>query len=131
MWFSPFFFLLPDPAFLTKNLTKSFIPGPLNLPLMSSASSVPEDRLVCLVRALKWYIEKTKNLLASVSLFILPRSPYSRASKDKISNWLVRIISPLAARSKTIHVHDVQAHSSSLAWFKGVPLQDIWKATTW
>ena len=124
-------FLLPDPAFLAKNFSESYTPGPVFLPSMSSASSVREDRLVCPVRALKWYLEKTKNLRTSEALFILPRSPYSRVSKDTISRWLVRIILPFADPGERIRAHDVRAHSSSLAWFRGVSLQDILKAAAW
>lgn len=124
-------FLLPDPTFLSKNQTVSFTPAAIFLPSMSASSSIREDRLVCPVRALKWYIEKTKSLRKSDALFILPRAPYSKASKDTLSRWLVSLISPHADAHERVRAHDVRAQATSLAWFKGIPLHDVMAAAAW
>ena len=123
--------LLPDPAFLSKNQSILFTPDPIFLPDMSEGSSIREDKLVCPVRALKWYIDKTKHLRTSEALFILPRAPYSPASKDTISRWIVSLIAKHAKPGESIRAHDVRAHASSTAWFRGVPLLDIMKAAAW
>ena len=52
--------LLPDPQFLAKNQSASFTPGEIFVPTMSSGSSISEDRKCCPVRALKWYLDRTK-----------------------------------------------------------------------
>ena len=124
-------YLLPNPSFLAKNQSESFSPTPMFLPTMSSASSIREDRFVCPVRALKWYVEKTKALRTTNALFLIPRSPYSAASKDTISRWLVELISPFAAPDSHPRAHDVRASASSAAWFRGVPLTDILRAASW
>ena len=123
--------LLPDPDFLAKNQTETFTPTPIFLPTMSSASATREDRFYCPVRALKWYIEKTKSLRTSDALFILPRSPYNQASKDTISKWLVRTISPFVTPEDSVRAHDIRSHATSAAWFQGVPIQDILNAAAW
>ena len=123
--------LLPDPSFLAKNQSASFTPKAIFLPSLSSASSIREDRLLCPVRALKWYAHRTKLLRQSSNLFILPRSPYSPASKDTISKWLIRLILPHVQPNEYVRAHDIRAHASSKAWFQGVPLQDIMDAAAW
>ena len=123
--------LLPDPEFLSKNQSILFTPEPIFLPNLSEASSIREDRFVCPVRALKWYLEKTKRLRTSDALFILPRAPYSPASKDTISRWIVNLVAKHAHPDDPVRAHDVRAHASSVAWFKGVPLADIMKAAAW
>ena len=124
-------YLLPNPNFLAKNQSESFSPAPIFLPTMSSASSMREDRFVCPVRALKWYIEKTKALRKSNALFLIPRSPYTSASKDTISRWLVELISLFASPDDRPRAHDVRACAASAAWFRGVPLTDILRAASW
>ena len=116
---------------MAKNQTESFSPTPVFLPKIESISSVPEDRLVCPVRALKWLLHKSKNLRSSDALFILPRSPYTAASKDTISKWLIRLIQPHASPSETVRAHDIRAQAASTAWFRGIPLPDIMSAASW
>ena len=123
--------LIPDPEFLPKNQTLDFLPGDLFIPEISSASSVPEDRKWCPVRALKWYLHRTKDIRASQRLFVLPRNPFTAASKDTISRWIVSLIAKHAKPGESIRAHDVRAHASSTAWFRGVPLLDIMKAAAW
>ncbi|PIK35057.1 hypothetical protein BSL78_28123 [Apostichopus japonicus] len=74
--------MVPDPAFLAKNQVLSFLPGDIFIPEIKSLSSIAEDKLWCPVRALKWYLNKTQHLRGTTTtLFILPRAPYSAASK--------------------------------------------------
>ena len=123
--------MLPDPAFLTKNQSVSFTPSEIFLPSIPSMSSVREDRLVCPVRALKWYLEKTKPVRTSPRLFLVPRSPFQPASKDSISRWLVKVISSQANPDDHPRAHDIRAVASSEAWFRGVSMEDIMKAACW
>ena len=88
--------LIPDPEFLPKNQTLDFIPGDIFIPKIESMSSISEDRKWCPVRALKWYVKRTEVCRQSSRLFVLPRAPFSAASKDTISRWLVDIIAPQA-----------------------------------
>lgn len=42
-----------DPAFITKNLVLTFLPEDISIPEIKMMSSIAEDKLWCLVRALK------------------------------------------------------------------------------
>lgn len=123
--------LLPNPDFMTKNEAATFSPEAIFLPSLAAASSIREDRLSCPVRALKWYMERTKPVRSSDKLFLVPRSPYNPASKDTLSRWLVEMITPFADKDDQVRAHSIRAQSTSKAWFRGVPLQDILKAAAW
>ena len=122
--------LVPDPEFLAKNQTLDFLPGDIFLPEMKTCSSVWEDRLWCPVRAIKWYLKRTEALRQSARLFILPRPPYTPASKDTISRWIVEVITPHVSGGRG-RAHDVRGLASSTALFSGVPIEDIIKAGAW
>ncbi|KAJ8042119.1 NACHT domain- and WD repeat-containing protein 1 [Holothuria leucospilota] len=124
-------YLLPDPDFLSKNQSETFTPRPIFLPSIASTSSVREDRFVCPVRCLKWYLQKTSTVRTADNLFLLPRTPYTPASRDTISKWIVQMISPHANHDEQVRAHDVRAHASSAAWFQGIPLQQIMEAAAW
>lgn len=123
--------LIPHPHFLAKNQSESFTPQEIFLPSLDTVSTTDEDRRWCPVRALKWYVHRTKDLRTSDQLFILPRRPHSPASKDTISRWITELIQPHARQDESVRAHDVRAHSSSRAWFRGIPLDDIIKAAAW
>ncbi|WP_411016617.1 hypothetical protein, partial [Salmonella sp. s51944] len=120
---------IPDHTFLPKNQTLDFIPGDIFIPELKTFSSVPDDRLRCPVRALKWYLDRTKDLRTSDQLFILTREPFGPASKSTISRWIVETISPSA--SGPVWAHQVRGQAASRALFAGVELQDIIKAAAW
>lgn len=84
--------LIPHPAFLPKNQTLNFVPGDIFLPRISHVSSVRKDKLWCPVGALLWYISRTKTLRTSLRLFIVLYVPYTLASRDTISRWIVQLI---------------------------------------
>lgn len=122
--------LIPDIDFVPKNQTLDFIPGDLFLPEITTISSEREDRKWCPVRSLKWYLKRTKHLRHSERLFVLPRHPYSAASKDTISKWLVQMIMP-CTHDQPVRAHDIRGQATSKALFAGVPLSDIMKAAAW
>ncbi|XP_038065583.1 uncharacterized protein LOC119735737 [Patiria miniata] len=129
--------LVPKTGFLTKNQSESFSPPDIFVPDIKSFSSVSGDRLWCPVRALKWYIDRTKTLRSGHSqLFITTTPPYRPASRDTISRWLVTAIksaidSPTTDSVGSVHAHEVRAASTSWAFFKGVSIKDITQAACW
>ena len=123
--------MLPDPSFLAKNQTASFSPEEIFLPTIGNMSSIHEDKKWCPVRALKWYIKRTKTIRQSENLFLLPRRPHSPASKDTISRWIRDLIRPHADQDQQVRAHDVRGHATSRAWFARVPLEDIMRAAAW
>ena len=123
--------LLPDPKFLAKNQSMTFTPQEIFLPALGSISTISEDKRWCPVRAIKWYIDRTKPIRQCDRLFILPRSPYTPASKDTISRWIRDLITPHVSDSERARAHDVRGQSTSRAWFSGVPLEEVMKAAAW
>ena len=122
--------LLPDPAFLAKNQTASFTPEEIFLPAIGSISTIREDKRWCPVRALRWYIDRTKLVRRSDRLFLLPRSPYSPASKATLSRWIRDLIGKHTEADQP-RAHDVRGLASSRAWSAHVPLEDILRAAGW
>ena len=123
--------LLPDPQFLAKNQSLTFTPQEIFLPSLSIGSSVAEDKKCCPVRAIKWYLERTKPIRKSDGLFLLPRSPYTPASRMTISRWIVDLIRPHIQPGESLRAHDLRGHATSKAWFASVSLEDIMRAAAW
>ena len=104
------------------------------LPALKTLSSVEQDKLWCPVRALKWYVHKTKTLRSSDQLFISIHSPHGAVSPDTISRWIVQAIK--AGGDTTfpppqVRAHDTRGVASSWALFQGIPLEVILKAAYW
>ena len=104
------------------------------LPAISSFSSVEADRVWCPVRALKWYLDRTKTKRSSPSLFVSSIGPFKAISKASIARWLVECITlagPEALVSDRFWAHDTRSVSSSWALFNGASLKDIQQAAFW
>ena len=96
----------------------------LLLLLLSDFSSVVGDKLWCPVRALIWYLLKTTSFHKSDQLFLISREPFSAASRDTISRWLVSVIRTAGPEALTPgrspRAHDTRSVSSSWALFNEV-----------
>ena len=123
--------LLPDPSFLAKNASLTFTPEEIFLPSMTQMSSIAEDKLVCPVRALKYYLNRTKSIRSSDRLFILPGLPHTPASKTTLARWVKSLIQPFVQTSEPFRAHDIRSHATSKAWFEGVPMEEIVRAAAW
>ena len=130
--------LIPKASFIAKNQTASSGSVEIFLPSLATFSSVPEDKLWCPVRALKWYLKRTCELRSSSDLFVTTTAPHRAASKDTISRWLVECIK--LSGEDSLRVGPVRAHdtrslsippglsSMELLWSKN---QQIFKAAFW
>lgn len=102
---------------------------------LTSFSSVIEDKLWCPVRALKWYLDRTKNHRKHDQLFLTCKEPHSPASKDTVSRCIVNAIKAAGQEALTEaaspHAHDTRSVSASWALFAGVAQEDILKAAYW
>ena len=124
--------LVPDPAFLTKTQSIDFLPAPIFLASIAEFSSITEDKVWCPVRAIKWYLHRTRPLRDDcTALFVISRKPYTRAAKDTISRWIVEVIARAVPEVPCPRAHDVRAMVTSAALYKGVPLEEILQAAAW
>ena len=99
-------------------------------------SSIEDDKLWCLVRAVKWYLDKTKPDRKFDQFFFISREPYSPASRGTISRWSVDAIHVAGPENLVSGVrplaHDTRSVSTSWALtFHGVALDDICKEAFW
>ena len=68
--------LIPRMGFIAKNQSLKSGSVEIFLPAISTLSSVEEDKVWCPVRALKWYVDRTKSIRASSSLFVATIAPH-------------------------------------------------------
>ena len=98
-----------------------------------------EERLLCPVRALKFYFKRTRALeLRPRNLFLSPRDTTRPLSKNGLSYLLretiVRAHSSLEERHYgplKVKAHSIRAVATSFNFWKNRSLQDVLNAATW
>ena len=114
--------------FIAKNQTHRSPLVEIFLFSLSSFSSMSEDKVWCLVRALRWYIDKMKPKRTSSSLFVTTIEPFRAASKATVARWIAECIKSAGSDvllSDRVRAHDTRFISSSWALFIGASLQEI------
>ena len=137
--------LKSDPAFLAKNQLASegsSIFSQIEIPALTSClgQEDKEDRSLCPVRALRYYLSRTSDLRQGRSLLFISllKSKQGDIAPHTISNWIKDLIHfPLkncSTENASLHrvkAHDVQAQAVSWSFRGGVPLLDIMRSCTW
>ena len=127
--------MTPHLGFLAKNQRLNFTPEPISLQEMKYHSDTREDKLWCPVRALKFYIDKTKAIRNSDQLFIKIVNPHDGVKTVTFASWIVQTIKaaygPNQAPGVQARAHDVRGVSASWAKFNNVSLTDILQAAAW
>ena len=121
------------PGFLAKNELSSFSAAPIFIPYLNKGGA-RDQRLNCPVRALLWYLNRTKNLRGNeTGLFISSKKPHKRVAKSTLANWLVHVIVEAKAIKEDYvpRAHSVRALSTSSAAARGVGLADIIQTVSW
>ena len=127
--------LIPNPSYVAKNQTASSKPVEIFIQPLSAHSSVSEDKVWCPVRALKYYWSRTKDRRSGDQLFMITKEPFSPASRDVISKWIVAAIQAAGPSALspgvTPRAHDTRSISASWALFSGVSVKEIQQAAYW
>ena len=131
--------LILKSGFLAKNQLPSVKPNPIVVPNLARICKWEHtDRLLCPVRALKFYLKMTSSYRQNRTRLFLPIKGNKDISKDTISRWISYTVklaySKLTKRDISflkIKAHEVRALSSSWAFFDKVPLNDILQAAVW
>jgi integrase len=97
-----------------------------------------EDRSLCPVRALRFYLRRTRrSRIGSSRLFLSFYEPHAEVTKATLSTWIKRTVK-LAYRAVPdkdavgqIRAHDVRGFATSWAFKNSVPLLDVLRAGTW
>ncbi len=105
---------------------------------LSNEQALSSDRLLCPIRALKFYLQRTSKLrMGKECLFIsYQRNRESDIHTNTISGWLKQVISFAYSSSnrpvpKGVKAHQLRSVSSSWAHVGGVSLPDLMEACFW
>ena len=137
--------LYPSPSFLAKNHLAKEGPecvAPVVIPALAPTldKSLKEDRSLCPVRALRYYLDKTQDLRTGKELvFVSFKQGFDRdISPATISSWIKQTVvlcyDLSDQESLTLHqvkAHDVRAFAASKAFQGGISLDQILAACHW
>ena len=115
---------------------------PLVLKSLSKGLSrdLQQDRSLCVVRAVRFYLDRTKDIRKDrTKLFVAFKKGYKQdIAKNTISGWIKKAVA-LAYRSSSdeqrlasgVKAHDVRGVAASLALLKNVSVDAILDACSW
>lgn len=91
----------------------------------------PDNRKLCVVDAIKMYIEKTAELRKSPRFLIATRKPYKSVSSKTVARWILDFMGKSGVNVSLFKSHSIRSASTSLAYQRGVSLSDIQKSADW
>lgn len=128
------------PEFVAKTETPAN-PLPREFTLSSLSASVgsdDEERLLCPVRALHYYLLRTKSRSRPRNLFLSVKNPARPLSKAAISYFLRQLIKEAhknfpdhAAPLLRVRAHDIRGVATSLLWSRNRSVSDILEVACW
>ena len=131
--------LIVQTGFLAKNQLLSICQDPIVIPnLACICKREHSDRLLCPIRALKFYLKTTRPYRQNRTRLFLPVKGKQDISKSSVTRWISYNIK-LTYRKLThkdfpflkIKAHEVSALAFSWAFFDKVLLNEILKAVVW
>ena len=137
--------LFPSSDFIAKNQLAregSQSVSPVTIPALTTIvdRQFKEDRTLCLVWALRYYVDRTKDLRGSRSLlFISFKKGYTSDIRPAtLSSWLKQTIllcykqaDQQALDLFQVKAHDIRAFAASKAFYGGVLVHQIMQACHW
>ena len=116
--------------------------SPVTIPALTTIvdRQFKEDRTLCPVRALRFYLDRTKDLRGSRSLLFISfkKGHTSDIRPATLSSWLKQTI-PLCYKQADqqaldlvlVKAHDIRAFAASKAFYGGVSVDQIMQACHW
>ena len=138
--------LFPSSDFIVKNQLAregSQSVSPVTIPALTTIvdRQFKEDRTLCPVRALRFYLDRTKDLRGSRSLLFISfkKGHTSDIRPATLSSWLKQTIllcykqadQQLALDLVQVKAHDIRAFAASKAFYGGVSVDQIMQACHW
>ena len=137
--------IVPSLKFIAKNqLAKQGYESvaPVVIPALAPTlhEDLSEDRSLCPVRALKYYLEATKDLRQDKELlFVSFKKGHNRDIRPStISSWIKQTIllchslaDPETMETLQVKAHDVRAFAASKAFYGGVSVEQIMASCHW
>ena len=137
--------LVPSSDFIAKNqlarkgsLSVSLVTIPALTTIVNS--QFKEDRTLCLVRVLRYYLDRSKDLRGSRSLLFIPfkKGHTSDIRPATLSSWLKQTIllcykqaDQQALDLVQVKAHGIRAFAASKAFYGGVSVNKIMQACHW
>ncbi|KAL3060782.1 hypothetical protein OYC64_015181 [Pagothenia borchgrevinki] len=134
--------LRPNPSFVPKSLRSEFRSraiqlGGFSLPPHGGAREA-KLHLLCPVRALAYYVERTATLRRTEQLFVCFGGGVTgkALSKKRLAGWLCETIAHAYKQAGRacpmgVRAHSTRAVAASTALFSGVSVEDICTAASW
>ena len=137
--------LFPSSDFIAKNQLArqgSQSVSPVTIPALTTIvdRQFKEDRTLCPVRALRYYLDRTKDLRGSRSLLLITfkKGQTSDIRPATLSSWLKQTIllcykqaDQQALDLVQVKAHDIRAFAASKAFYSGVSVDQIMQACHW
>ena len=116
---------------LTRSIPRSFFVKSLS----DFAAGLDEDLLLCPVRALLIYLDRTRPLTPlRHRLFVSPRRPSRAMSKNVVSFFLREVIHAAGASRPevgSVRVHEIRGVSTSVAFHRNWSVSAVLESATW
>ncbi len=130
--------LRPRPGYVPKVPTTPFRDQVVNLQALPSEEADPALALLCPVRALRIYVDRTRSFRSSEQLLVCygGQQKGKAVSKQRLAHWIVDAIA-LAYQSQGepcpmgVRAHSTRSVASSYALAHGASLADICRAAGW
>ncbi len=130
--------LRPQPGYVPKVPTTPFRDQVVNLQALPSEEADPALALLCPVRALRIYVDRTRSFRSSDKLFVCHggQQKGKAVSKQRLAHWIVEAVA-LAYQSQGepyplwVRTHSTRSVASSHALAHGASLVDICRAADW
>ncbi len=130
--------LRPRLGYVPKVPTTPFCDQVVNLLALPSEESDPALALLCPVRALRIYVDRTRSFRSSDQLFVYHggQQKGKAVSKQRLAHWIVDAVA-LAYQSQGkpcplgVRAHSTRSVAASHALAHGASLADIYRAAGW
>ncbi len=130
--------LRPRPGYVPKVPTMPFRDQVVNLQALPREEADPAIALLCRVRALRIYVDRTQSFRTSDQLFVCfgGQQKGRAVSKQRLAHWIVEAI-VLAYHARRlpcplgVRAHSTRGVASSWALARGASIADICKAAGW
>ena len=116
---------------LTRSIPRSFLMKSLS----DFAAGLDDDLLLCHVRALRIYLDRTRSLTPlRHCLFVSPRRPSCAMSKNDVSFSLREVINAAGASQPevgSVRAHEIRSVSTSVAFHRNWSVSSVLESATW
>jgi len=134
--------LLPHPRFRAKTQRPNEASVPVVIPALTPVAGDTADKLLCPIRALRWYLDRTAgdgSRPAMSPLFLPFKAETVKVTPAMMSRWLCDVIfraydsegDPVDTSNARITAHEIRALSASWATTNHIPIDDVLQAASW